>query len=417
MSGSISVKGEAALTELCFSEFAKCFQRAMQPPNGDQNVVELLLGWIKVPRSKDSDYFDPGRVSRIINRQGEVPQPIRDECSTEKIIEEAVEQFQSNIMQYINYSLRDDMLLAMQKAVENDCIMGEGKKRSLLEAYNQERYADFLGELLIYVINKPNKADGLTVDPDDSFLLAEANFKCPLCNCALMKNVRNKAIRLYDIVSIYRNDIQGSKNELALIIQPKDLEGLDNKIALCHDDAARYASQPVIGDYLELRRRKDRLAKNYKLQLEIDGIKLEADIKDVVEGLLKLDVSEPLEELSLTSLTLDHKIAPRNNLLKNEVKYRVVSYYNYISDLFSQLEQSNNCDFDTIASEVKAAYKKLAKSKLSQDVVALRLAEWINKQSGNDDSHMIASHIIVAFFIQNCEVFGVSAQQSYLIPE
>ena len=34
------------MTELCFAEFAKCLQSAMQPPNDDKDVVELLLGWI-----------------------------------------------------------------------------------------------------------------------------------------------------------------------------------------------------------------------------------------------------------------------------------------------------------------------------------------------------------------------------------
>lgn len=34
------------MTELCFAEFAKCLQSAMQPPNDDKDVIELLLGWI-----------------------------------------------------------------------------------------------------------------------------------------------------------------------------------------------------------------------------------------------------------------------------------------------------------------------------------------------------------------------------------
>ena len=62
-------------------------------------------------------------------------------------------------------------------------------------------------------------------------------------------------------------------------------------------------------------------------------------------------------------------------------------------------------DFDLIASEVATAYKKLDNGQLSQDEIVNQLAEWIKNKAGVGSKNMRACHIVVAYFIQNCEVF------------
>lgn len=69
------------------------------------------------------------------------------------------------------------------------------------------------------------------------------------------------------------------------------------------------------------------------------------------------------------------------------------------------MDRDGTGDFNLIASEVKLAYQKLDNGLLSQDEIVNGLAEWIKNKSGVGSKNMRACHIVVAFFIQNCEVF------------
>lgn len=92
-------------------------------------------------------------------------------------------------------------------------------------------------------------------------------------------------------------------------------------------------------------------------------------------------------------------------MLKNDEMTRVLRYYNYIDELFSAMDRDGTGDFDLITSEVETAYKKLDNGQLSQDEIVNALAEWIKNKSGVGGRNMRACHIVVAYFIQNCEVF------------
>ena len=69
------------------------------------------------------------------------------------------------------------------------------------------------------------------------------------------------------------------------------------------------------------------------------------------------------------------------------------------------MDRDGTGDFNLIASEVKLAYQKLDNGLLSQDEIVNGLSEWIKNKSGVGSKNMRACHIVVAFFIQNCEVF------------
>lgn len=77
------------MTELCFAEFAKCLQSAMQPPNDDKDVVELLLGWITdmpsvVDKKGNSIHLAPSLISDLLNRKVDVPKAIKTPVRLEK---------------------------------------------------------------------------------------------------------------------------------------------------------------------------------------------------------------------------------------------------------------------------------------------------------------------------------------------
>ena len=80
---------------------------------------------------------------------------------------------------------------------------------------------------------------------------------------------------------------------------------------------------------------------------------------------------------------------------------QVVTYYRYIEKVFS----NSTSDFDTIAAEVKISSSKLEKAGLLQADIITNLSEWIRNKAGLGTESRLACNIVVAFFVQNCEVF------------
>lgn len=259
--------------------------------------------------------------------------------------------------------------------------------------------------MLIYVINRENRISNSPIVSDDIPLLAEADYECPICHAPLVYFVKNTPVKKYEVVKIYPDDISAVASEFALIPKPKRLDAPGNRMVLCRDHAEEYAVEPTAEDYFRLRGIKDRLSSTYSLRVDINDATLEDEIQNVLYGLAGITDDTELEELPLDALRLDQKILPENRLLKNDETTRVLRYYNFIDDLFSAMDRDGTGDFDLIASEIEVAYKKLDTGQLSQDEIVDRLAEWIKNKSGVGNRNMRACHIMVAYFIQNCEVF------------
>jgi len=398
------------VTELCFAEFAKCLQSGIQPPNDDKDVVGLLLSWITdMPGVADKKgnpvNIAPSLVSDLLKRKVDVPKAIKNACTTKKMVSEAIKHCESNLIPYLNPIVSDDMFEAMGKAVEADEIIAAKKKKELTALLENGKEAEFLGQMLIYVINRENRISNSPIVSDDIPLLAETGYECPICHTPLVDFVKNTPVKKYEVIKIYPDDISAVVSEFALIPKPKRIDAPANRIVLCRDHAEEYIVEPTAEDYFRLREIKDRLSSTYSLRVDINDATLEDEIQNVLYGLAGITDDTELEELPLDALRLDQKILPENRLLKNDETTRVLRYYNFIDNLFSAMDRDGTGDFDLIASEIEVAYKKLDTGQLSQDEIVDQLAEWIKNKSGVGNRNMRACHIVVAYFIQNCEVF------------
>lgn len=398
------------MTELCFAEFAKCLQSAMQPPNDDKDVVELLLGWITdlpnvVDKKGNPVRISPSLISDLLNRKVDVPKAIKNVCTTKKIIADATKHCETQVIPFLNAIISDDMFEAMDRAIAADNLIAAKKKKELATLLKNGKEAEFLAQLLIYVINRENRLSGTPVACEDISLLAEADYECPICHRPLVEYIKNTPVKKYEVVSIYPEDLSECASEFAHIPKPKKIHSPGNKIALCRDHAEEYALGPTIEDYTKLRKIKDHITTTYSLRIDINDAALEDEIQSVILGLAGITDDTELVELPLEALRLDQKILPENNLLKNDEMTRVLRFYNYIDGLFSAMDRDGTGDFDLIASEVEVAYRKLDNGVLSQDEIVKELAEWIKNKSGVGNRNMRACDIVVAYFIQNCEVF------------
>lgn len=183
--------------------------------------------------------------------------------------------------------------------------------------------------------------------------------------------------------------------------KPKDLEQTDNLVALCDHCAEDYLSDPTEEEYQRIYDLKRLLTRNYKAKESVNTVDLEEDIRIVLDALANVDDSVQLVPLEYEALHVDEKFEAKNFMLKTETQIKVLQYYRYIESIFSESEK----DFDLIASEVKMSSQKLEKSGMSQSDVIEYLSDWIRNKTNLGMDSRLACNAVVAFFIQNCEVF------------
>lgn len=347
-------------------------------------------------------YISPPIVSGLLSRKINIPAPIRDPCSVKGILSRAVEHCNLNILPLLNPFTKDDMFAELLKIIDADEVMANKTKQELRKLYNANDEAGFLGRLLVYVISRDNRKEN-TIEYENFPLLEEACFKCPLCGATLVGAVKKPSVRRYAIVSIYNNKIAALERKQSLSTKPDIIEAPANMLALCKNHADEYNNEPTLEEYNKLKEIKRKLAKSYSLRCDIYNLPLEEDIKDVLNGLAGINGETELETLTLEALAIDKKISPDNYLLLKDEKTRILMYYNFIKELFASLDRDNSLNFEVVACQIKAASRKLENKKMPQDEIVELLADWINSKTGN--ASKLACRAIVAFFIQNCEVF------------
>ncbi len=396
--------------QLCFATFAKSLQSAMQPPNDDKAVVDTLLAWITdkdsvVDKKGNPIHLASSLISDLINRKVDVPKAIKNACTSAALLSEAIAHFNTEVIPYLNPYVSDDLYEILIKSIQDDQDIAIRKKNSLQRLYDEEKNAELLANLLLYVINRTNRFAATPLEINDIPLLAEAGYECPICHAPLVEYVKTTAVKRYGIVPIYPVDIAGHEAEFKGITPPVRLDAKDNWIAMCRDHAEEYCVEPTREDYIKLRDTKERISANYALKSDVNDMALEDEIQTVLSGLVGDINEDALVELPMDALRIDRKISPENHLLKNDETTRVLRYYNFINDMFAAMERDGTGDFDLIASEVNIAYQKLDNGSLSQEEIVNQLAEWIKNKSRVGSKYIRACHIVVAYFIQNCEVF------------
>ena len=302
----------------------------------------------------------------------------------------------------MNPHLKEDVLENLIKLIDIDPNISSAKREQLHGFFDSGDAARFLAEVFLYAVNKPNKEDE-DIDYKDAPLLLEAGFECPVCHRKLVETVKDQAIKRYAITHIFPTDIEPEKAQEFERAYPKPskFDSQDNLIALDEDCAERYMIDPSLEEYIKLREIKNELVRNYAAKSKANSIELEDDIRIVIDALIGIQDESKLIELEYDALRIEEKIDSKNFMLRMETQHNVVMYYRYIESIFSK----SDANFDLIASEIQTVSAKFEAAGMSQDQVVNQLAEWIRNQSHLDADKSMACRIVVAFFVQNCEVF------------
>jgi hypothetical protein len=146
---------------LCFGTYVRTLQAALQPPNGDKEVVDLLVGYIidtanLLNKNGDPIYLRPGKVSLYLRCREDIPENICAATSSDKVIREAAGFFEENVVPFLVPHLQDDLIYKMKTLITDDDSVAPEKQASLLAAANAGNIALFLADTFLYAINKPN---------------------------------------------------------------------------------------------------------------------------------------------------------------------------------------------------------------------------------------------------------------------
>ncbi|GHU94907.1 hypothetical protein FACS1894208_06790 [Clostridia bacterium] len=147
------------MDRLCFGTFAKSLQSAMQKPNSNQAVVELLLDLVAEDADEGelSEDFSvkPKTVNRLMNFIDNVHEDIVALSSAAKVITAMPKKFKSKI--FLVAVLVDDLIEGLRKLITADKSIAPAKRDELLALAKKELVADFLSAVYLYALNKPNK--------------------------------------------------------------------------------------------------------------------------------------------------------------------------------------------------------------------------------------------------------------------
>jgi len=392
------------MSEFNISAYIKNMQYGLAEENKQEAAGRLLLNSVAQQSCVRVD-VDGKMVTNLVKRNADVHDAIKTAAARQDVIATAIKYFEDEVDSKLNVHTIDDACEDLIKLLEDDKSVASSKKKALETLCRGGEISKFLAMSFLYAVSRPNKQIAVPVDGDDIPLLAEAGYECPLCHDSLVKQVKNTVFKKYRIVNIYPEDITGHEDEFCDIAVPRRVDTQGNKIILCEKHAEEYLVEPTREEHKKLKAIKEQMVANYSMRVDVNDMRLEDDIQIVLNGLMSDFNESVLVELSMDALRIDQKIKPENHMLKNDEITRVLKYYNYINDIFSSMDRDGTGDFDLIASEVNTTYKKLDSGQLTQEEIVDQLAEWIRNKAQVGSNFLRACHIIVAYFIQNCEVF------------
>jgi len=393
--------------ELNISSFIRIMRAGFIKHDGQEAAGVFLLEAInEQDYVKENGYYSSSlgskKISNIVNYKSPVPDEIQQASVIPEVIDGVIKYFKEKIVTDLNPHLKEDTLGKLIKLIDIDPHISSGKREQLLCFYESGDAARFLAEVFLYVVNRPNKEDE-DIDYRDAPLLLETSFECPICHKKLVETVKDKAVKRYVITHIFPTDLE-PENAMEFekaYPKPSRLDSQDNLIALDADCAESYMLAPTLDEYKRLREIKSELARSYAVKSKINSIELEDDIRVVIDALIDIQDGSKLINLEYNALRIDEKLDSKDFMLRMETQHNVVTYYRYIESIFSE----SDANFDLIASEIQTVSAKFEDAGMSQGQVINQLAEWIRNQRQLDADKSMACRIVVAFFIQNCEVF------------
>lgn len=244
-------------------------------------------------------------------------------------------------------------------------------------------------------------------DNEKMVLYNEVDGRCPICGKSLTHMKKGQIIKTFDVAHIYPAnpspvEIELLKNEERL---SEDVNSLDNVITVCRICHRKFDTPRTVEEYRSWVRLKKKLLQDAKLKDTYALFNVEEEIAELLRNLNDESLEEELVQLSYNSLKIEQKANKTLPFaIKRTIKNDVVDYFDYIHKIFVEMDKVTPYKFDTLAAQIKSFYCKIMQINPNQEFVYSSLVDWLNEKT--DSYSKRACEIVIAFFIQDCEVFS-----------
>lgn len=220
------------------------------------------------------------------------------------------------------------------------------------------------------------------------YLINEAGYTCPFPGCGHSLVITNagRSVNSFNVACINK----------------KKAPEVSNLLVLCPRCYGTYSidDNPKLSKELE-GVKKILVGHNKNIQL-LDDLPLEKGIVSVISRIPKLKEKE-LSAVSFDPKELHQKLRPSENIaLYITVKTYVTTYYVKLREIMINADKRGSIDYDEVQDQMRAIYRRMKKTKKSNGEIFNEIAQKIHKVSLQED---IYCQIVVAYFIQSCEVF------------
>jgi hypothetical protein len=288
-------------------------------------------------------------------------------------------------------------------------------KESLVESlrpFHEDVDTDNVGEVLFELFKKSlefivnpemenerriNLAKAISTQAKASFgsaLLADCDHICSMTGCG-------KSLQIEDDTKNTIDDyeaacINGSKN-----IAYKSF------VSLCHNCFQKYTFKQT-----KVEERKLQAIKKVQMQIRdskntLDEIAIEKGISQVIQNLSRAKAKD-FVEISYSALSVAEKIDENEHgFLFNQVMSDVTKYFLFVEKTMQNAVKKKMFNDGLLRAQIKAAYEKLADKKNSPEQIYAALSERLRAITKQD---IFYCYIVIAYFIQSCEVFDASAK-------
>lgn len=222
------------------------------------------------------------------------------------------------------------------------------------------------------------------------FLLQETDGYCPFPGCGRQLHIvnGNKTSPLYKVS----------------LIDKTKTSSIDNLIALCPNCYTTYQLDDSKQVCKELKAAKRILSIHKQSVQLLDNMALEKGIIGVI-GKIKDLKQKDLVGASLDPKEIKQKLDPDKDLaIYGVVNYYVNTYFLKVKEIMMSLDKRGIIDYEETQDQMKAFYRNLKKKKLTKVEIFNEIVDKIHRVSLQEN---IYCQIVVAYFIQSCEVFDV----------
>ncbi|MDY0277645.1 MAG: hypothetical protein RBQ97_06140 [Acholeplasma sp.] len=388
------------------AEYITIVKKGLVSSSGQGPAGMLILGEIGSLLSPRID-FDDTKISRLCKHINEVPVEIVRAVSDSSIVLNVISGFQTNVARDFNPITIDNACHRLISLINCEPNLHIDNKNLLNRSYLNDDRATFLANALIHVVGMINTNDSIDTTYEEIPYLSEANNHCPLCGNDLVRNIRGRRNAFYGITKVYDEEFDDeTKKELeAVHPAPSSIDAKDNRIALCLSCYSEYRANPTHDTYQKLISKKQSFERNSEIDAALNGIDVEKSIEKIINDLGNLNSDKAAGLLPLDPKEIKEKITD-DVILRDVVTHLVLKYYKFIEQQFSNLDSTGKTRFKVIANQVSTAFESLdALELMSQQEIFNRLSMWMADELGYSLDMISVVNIMIAFFVQNCEVF------------